>query len=106
MVLSSDFSFTVICALNFSFIIYLVPPYLESIPESYSKRVFFNLQSAKSKEKLRKELRKELAGKEDQLKKELAEKDTHISINSKHISDLQQQLKNVSSLIYSVQTDH
>ena len=59
----------------------------------------FNLQSAESKEELRKELRKELAEKEDQLKKELAEKDAHISINSKQISDLQQQLQKVSSLI-------
>ena len=66
----------------------------------------FNQQSAEGKEKLRKELRKELAEKEDQLKKELAEKDAHISINSKQISDLQQQLQKVSSLIYSVQTDH
>ena len=66
----------------------------------------FNLQSAESKEELRKELRKELAKKENQLKKELAEKDNHISINSKQISDLQQQLRKVSSLIYSVLTDH
>ena len=66
----------------------------------------FNLQSAESKEELRKELRKELAEKEDQLKRELAEKDNHININSKQISDLQQQLRKVSSLIYSVQMDH
>ena len=67
----------------------------------YSKHVstLFNLQSAESKEELRKELRKELAKKEDQLQKELAEKDAHISNNSKQISKLQQQLQKVSSLV-------
>ena len=59
----------------------------------------FNLQSAESKEELRKELRKELEEKKDQLEKELAEKDAHINSNSKQISDLQQQLQKVSSLI-------
>ena len=71
--------------------------------DSYSTLFLFNLQSAESKEELRKELRKELAEKEDQLKKELAKKDAHLNINSKQISDLQQQLQKVSSLIYIVQ---
>ena len=58
-----------------------------------------NLQSAESKEDLRKELRKELEEKEDQLKKELAKKDAHINCNSKQTSDLQQHLEKVSSFM-------
>ena len=52
-------------------------------------------------------LRKELAERENQLKKELADKDAHIKVNSKQISDLQQQLQKVSSdTHHGVQTDH
>ena len=88
--------------LPLSFVLYIylpLDPHTLKVSLKAIPNMFVHLQSVESKEKLRKELRKELAEKEDQLKKELAEKDAHISINSKQILDLQQQLQKVISFI-------